>query len=110
MGAEPAAGRPPRATVLEPAGIGVLRLAYRDEVLALAAADLQSVCEPELPVVPVEVVAAQLADLASAGLRAALAVADATIAEPGGEDDRGPTSRCRAASPSSGWASAAAAS
>ena len=81
----------PRATVLEPAGIGVLRLAYRDEVLALAAADLQSVCEPELPVVPVEVVAAQLADLASAGLRAALAVADATVADAlGSKDDRQP--------------------
>ena len=81
----------PRATVLEPAGIGVLRLAYRDEVLALAAADLQSVCEPELPVVPVEVVAAQLADLASAGLRAALAVADATVADAlGTKDDRQP--------------------
>lgn len=81
----------PRATVLEPAGVGVLRLAYRDEVLALAAADLQSVCEPELPVVPVEVVAAQLADLASAGLRAALAVADATVADAlATKDDRQP--------------------
>jgi glutamate-ammonia-ligase adenylyltransferase len=81
----------PRATVLEPDGIGALRLAHRDEVLALAAADLQSVCEPELPVVPVEVVSAQLADLAAAGLRAALAVADATIADAlGGKDDRGP--------------------
>ena len=90
VGAEDGAAVP-RATVLEPAGIGVLRLAYRDEVLALAAADLQSVCEPELPVVPVEVVAAQLADLASAGLRAALAVADATVADAlGTKDDRQP--------------------
>ncbi len=80
VGAAPGEDRPPRATLLEPAGIGVLRLAYRDAVLGLAAADLQSVCEPELPVLPVEVVAAQLADLASAGLRAALAVADATLA------------------------------
>jgi glutamate-ammonia-ligase adenylyltransferase len=81
----------PRATVLEPAGVGVLRLAYRDEVLALAAADLQAVCEPELPVLPVEVVAAQLADLAAAGLRAALAVADATIADGlGNRDGREP--------------------
>ncbi|PVZ09000.1 bifunctional [glutamine synthetase] adenylyltransferase/[glutamine synthetase]-adenylyl-L-tyrosine phosphorylase [Actinomycetospora cinnamomea] len=87
--ADPGASGPPRATVLEPAGIGVLRLAHRDEVLALAAADLQAVCEPELPVVPVEVVSAQLADLAAAGLRAALAVADATIADAlGGKDDR----------------------
>ncbi|GAA4921294.1 glutamate-ammonia-ligase adenylyltransferase [Actinomycetospora succinea] len=77
----------PRATVLEPAGIGVLRLAYRDEVLLVAASDLQSVCEPDLPVVPVEVVAAQLADLAAAGLRASLAVADATIADALGTKD-----------------------
>ncbi len=91
VGADPDGPGPARATVLEPAGIGVLRLAHRDEVLALAAADLQAVCEPELPIVPVEVVAAQLADLASAGLRAALAVADATIADAlGGKDDREP--------------------
>lgn len=89
VGAEHArdAAGAPRATVLEPAGIGVLRLAYRDQVLALAAADLQSVCEPDLPVVPVEVVAAQLADLAAAGLRASLAVADATIADALGTKD-----------------------
>ena len=91
VGAEEGGENPPRATVLESAGIGVLRLAYRDEVLALAAADLQAVSEPELPIVPVEVVAAQLADLAAAGLRAALAVADATIADAlGSKDDREP--------------------
>ncbi|MEJ2889083.1 bifunctional [glutamine synthetase] adenylyltransferase/[glutamine synthetase]-adenylyl-L-tyrosine phosphorylase [Actinomycetospora aeridis] len=91
VGAERAGDGPPRANVLEPEGIGALRLAYRDEVLALAAADLQSVCEPDLPVVPVEVVAAQLADLAAAGLRASLAVADATIADAlGSRDDRRP--------------------
>ncbi|MDF2979782.1 MAG: Glutamate-ammonia-ligase adenylyltransferase [Actinomycetospora sp.] len=91
VGADPDGPGPARATVLEPAGIGVLRLAHRDEVLALAAADLQAVCEPELPIVPVEVVAAQLADLASAGLRAALAVADATVADAlGSKDDREP--------------------
>ncbi|GLZ47448.1 glutamate-ammonia-ligase adenylyltransferase [Actinomycetospora sp. NBRC 106375] len=91
LGAVGASVDDPWATVLEPAGIGVLRLAYRDEVLALAAADLQSVCEPDLPVVPVEVVAAQLADLAAAGLRASLAVADATVADAlGSKDGREP--------------------
>ena len=91
VGAEPDGDGPVRATLLEPAGVGVLRLAHRDAVLALAAADLQAVCEPELPMVPVEVVAAQLADLAAAGLRAALAVADATIADAlGDKDDREP--------------------
>lgn len=70
----------PRATVVPEDAVTVLRLAYRDEVLVLAAADLQSVCEPELPVWPVDVVASALADLASAGLRAALAVADAEVA------------------------------
>jgi glutamate-ammonia-ligase adenylyltransferase len=97
VGAEPGGDRPPRATVVEPAGTGVLRLAYRDEVLALAAADLQSVCEPELPVVPVEVVAAQLADLASAGLRAALAVADATLADRRRDDAADEPLPCRLA-------------
>ncbi|MFC5140975.1 bifunctional [glutamine synthetase] adenylyltransferase/[glutamine synthetase]-adenylyl-L-tyrosine phosphorylase [Actinomycetospora rhizophila] len=87
VGAERTGDGPPRAGVLEPEGIGVLRLAYRDEVLAVAASDLQSVCEPDLPVVPVEVVAAQLADLAAAGLRASLAVADATIADALGTRD-----------------------
>ncbi|WP_433781865.1 bifunctional [glutamine synthetase] adenylyltransferase/[glutamine synthetase]-adenylyl-L-tyrosine phosphorylase [Actinomycetospora sp. CA-101289] len=91
VGAATGGDDPPRATVLEAAGVGVLRLAYRDAVLALAAADLQAVCEPELPIVPVEVVAAQLADLAAAGLRAALAVADATVADAmGSKDDREP--------------------
>ncbi len=52
-----------------------LRTAYRDEVLVLAAADLAAVSEPALPVLPVEEVAAQLAGLATAALRAALAVA-----------------------------------
>lgn len=62
------------------AAVGLLRLAYRDELLVLAGTDLQAVCEPELPIWPVEVVAEQLADLASAGLRAALAVAQDGVA------------------------------
>ncbi len=51
----------------------------------LAAADLAAVGEPELPVLDVEDVAAQLADLAAAALQAALAVAVAeTEADPDG--------------------------
>ena len=55
--------------------VHALRTAYRDEMLVLAAADLAAVSEPSLPVLPLEDVAAQLADLATAALRAALAVA-----------------------------------
>ncbi|WP_232666478.1 bifunctional [glutamine synthetase] adenylyltransferase/[glutamine synthetase]-adenylyl-L-tyrosine phosphorylase [Pseudonocardia sp. TRM90224] len=65
--------------------ITALRNAYRDELLALAAADLGAVGEPELPVLAVEDVAARLADLAAAALHAALAVA---LAEAGGEPGR----------------------
>ena len=68
------------AAVTGPAAVGLLRLAYRDDVLLLAATDLQAVCEPELPILPVDLVAAQLADLAAAALRAALAVAHAEVA------------------------------
>jgi [glutamine synthetase] adenylyltransferase / [glutamine synthetase]-adenylyl-L-tyrosine phosphorylase len=55
----------------------------------LAATDLAAVSEPSLPVLPLEDVAAQLADLATAALRAALAVAlaetdAAGTSEPGG--------------------------
>ncbi|MDT7578809.1 MAG: [glutamine synthetase] adenylyltransferase / [glutamine synthetase]-adenylyl-L-tyrosine, partial [Pseudonocardiales bacterium] len=56
-------------------GVAALRTAYRDELLVLAAADLAAVSEPSLPVLPLEEVAAQLADLATAALRAALAIA-----------------------------------
>ena len=65
--------------------MNALRTAYRDEMLALAAADLAAVSEPSLPILPLEDVAAQLADLATAALRAALAVALAETdgAEPG---------------------------
>jgi glutamate-ammonia-ligase adenylyltransferase len=59
--------------------VEALRLRWRDDVLLLAAADLQAVCEPELPIVSVEVVSAQLADVAAAGLEAALAVARAQV-------------------------------
>jgi [glutamine synthetase] adenylyltransferase / [glutamine synthetase]-adenylyl-L-tyrosine phosphorylase len=55
--------------------VTALRTAYRDEVLVLAAADLAAVGEPDLPVLDVAEVAAQLADLAAAALQAAHAVA-----------------------------------
>ncbi len=89
VGADPAA--PPAGA---PGGGGAaggddaevaLRTAYRDEVLVLAAADLAAVSEPALPILPVEEVAAQLADLATAALRAALAVA---LADADGEPGR----------------------
>ena len=89
VGADPAA--PPAgapgggaAELRDTAGVAALRTAYRDELAVLAAADLASVSEPQLPVLPLELVAAQLADLATAALRAALAVA---LAEGGGDDD-----------------------
>ena len=69
-------------------GVAALRTAYRDELLALAAADLAAVSEPALPVLPLDQAAAQLADLATAALRAALAVAlaDGTGNGNGGDD------------------------
>ncbi|GAA1265570.1 bifunctional [glutamine synthetase] adenylyltransferase/[glutamine synthetase]-adenylyl-L-tyrosine phosphorylase [Pseudonocardia aurantiaca] len=89
VGADPdgppagAAGGSP-ATLTGAEAITALRTAYRDEVLVLAAADLAAVGEPELPVLDVEDVAAQLADLAAAALQAALAVAVAeTEVDPG---------------------------
>ncbi|WP_018335769.1 bifunctional [glutamine synthetase] adenylyltransferase/[glutamine synthetase]-adenylyl-L-tyrosine phosphorylase [Actinomycetospora chiangmaiensis] len=78
VGAEPDA-HAPVAGVTGPAAVELLRLAWRDDVLLLAAADLQSVCEPELPFWPVDVISGQLADVASAGLAAALAVARAEV-------------------------------
>jgi len=70
----------PIARITAAAAVELLRLAWRDDVLLLAATDLQAVSEPELPILPVDLVAAALADLASAGLRAALAVAHAEVA------------------------------
>ncbi len=68
-----------RAGLTGPAGVTALRAVYRDALLDIAAADLAAVGEPALPVLPLEVVAAQLADLACAALRAALAVAAAEV-------------------------------
>lgn len=69
----------PVATVTGHAAVELLRLAWRDDALLLAATDLQAVCEPELPILPVDVVCTQLADLAAAGLEASLAVARAEV-------------------------------
>ncbi|ANY05212.1 bifunctional [glutamine synthetase] adenylyltransferase/[glutamine synthetase]-adenylyl-L-tyrosine phosphorylase [Pseudonocardia sp. HH130630-07] len=80
VGADPDAPTPgapggARATVTGAAAVTALRTAYRDELLGLASADLAAVGDPALPVMEVDDVAAQLADLAEAALRAALAVA-----------------------------------
>ncbi|MBC3192900.1 bifunctional [glutamine synthetase] adenylyltransferase/[glutamine synthetase]-adenylyl-L-tyrosine phosphorylase [Pseudonocardia sp. C8] len=82
VGADPAAPPPgtpggARATLTGAEAIVALRSAYRDELLGLASADLAAVGDPTLPVMEVDDVAAQLADLAEAALAAALAVAAA---------------------------------
>ncbi|HEX4249397.1 MAG TPA: bifunctional [glutamine synthetase] adenylyltransferase/[glutamine synthetase]-adenylyl-L-tyrosine phosphorylase [Pseudonocardia sp.] len=75
------AGPPPpaRAALTGPAAIGALREAYRDGLVEIAAADVAAVSEPTLPVMPMELAAAQLSDLACAALRAALAVGVAEV-------------------------------
>ena len=85
----PPAGAPggSRAELTGSAAIQALRIAYRNELVVLAAADLAAVSEPELPVLDVEDVAARLSDLAAAALRAALAVAVAEFAK---DHDRDP--------------------
>jgi glutamate-ammonia-ligase adenylyltransferase len=67
------------ASVTGSAAIQALRVAYRDELMVLAAADLAAIGEPELPVVDMEEVAVRLAALAVAVLQAALAVATAEL-------------------------------
>ncbi|HVL84362.1 MAG TPA: bifunctional [glutamine synthetase] adenylyltransferase/[glutamine synthetase]-adenylyl-L-tyrosine phosphorylase [Pseudonocardia sp.] len=90
VGADPDA-RPPgsaggaRASLTGDAAVAALRTAFRDELLMLAAADLAAAAEPELPVLPVDDVAARLADLAAAALRAALAVAAAETGDAVGD-------------------------
>jgi glutamate-ammonia-ligase adenylyltransferase len=73
------------ASVTGAEAIAVLRTAYRDELMLLAAADMAAVGEPELPVLDVADVAARLADLAAAALQAALAVAVAEVGASTGE-------------------------
>ncbi|MBP2367149.1 bifunctional [glutamine synthetase] adenylyltransferase/[glutamine synthetase]-adenylyl-L-tyrosine phosphorylase [Pseudonocardia parietis] len=82
VGADPDAPPPgtaggARATLTGPEAVDALRIAYRDELLGLASADLAAVGDPALPVMEVDDVAAQLADLAEAALSASLAVAAA---------------------------------
>jgi glutamate-ammonia-ligase adenylyltransferase len=84
VGADPDAPPPgapggARATVTGAEAVVALRDAYRDGLVEIAAADLAAVGEPSLPVLPVELVAGQLADLAGAAMRAALAVAVAEV-------------------------------
>ena len=74
VGADPADERP-RAQLTGVAAVTALRTAYRNELLGLAAADLAAVGERSLPVMEVDEVTAQLADLAAAAIRAALAIA-----------------------------------
>lgn len=82
VGADPDAPTPgtaggARASLIGAEAVAALRTAYRDELLGLASADLAAVGDPELPVMEVDDVAAQLADLAEAALAASLAVAAA---------------------------------
>jgi glutamate-ammonia-ligase adenylyltransferase len=90
----PPPGKGAKEAILRAVGVGgdvltgadavaALRLAYRDEVLALAAADLAAVAEPDLPVLDVADVAAHLSDLADAALQAAYAVAAAEVGPAG---------------------------
>ncbi|MGH8922584.1 MAG: bifunctional [glutamine synthetase] adenylyltransferase/[glutamine synthetase]-adenylyl-L-tyrosine phosphorylase, partial [Actinomycetes bacterium] len=89
VGANPQ-GPPPglpegtRATLTGTAAQRGLRASYRDLITELAAADLGAVVEPELPTLPFEQVADDLAELAAGALRAALAVAVTEVAGPGG--------------------------
>jgi glutamate-ammonia-ligase adenylyltransferase len=90
VGADPAApqaGAPGGGAATLPDGevVPALRTAYRDELMVLAAADLAAVSEPSLPVLPLDEVGVQLADLATAALRAALAAA---LAETDGDPGR----------------------
>ncbi|CAM00939.1 glutamate-ammonia-ligase adenylyltransferase [Saccharopolyspora erythraea NRRL 2338] len=63
--------------------VSALRAAYRALLLDVAAADLASVVEPELPAMAYEDIAALLSDVAVAALRAALSVAVAELAHTG---------------------------
>lgn len=63
-----------------PAHIERLRTLYRDHLLVLAGVDLAPAVEDE-PVLPFTAVGAQLADLADAGLAAALTLAQRTVCD-----------------------------
>jgi glutamate-ammonia-ligase adenylyltransferase len=79
VGAEPEPGTElHRASTTGPGATLVLRQAYRDQLLLLAALDLAATVEDE-PVLPYVEVAAHLSELAGAALTAALAVAVAEV-------------------------------
>ncbi|MDT7711444.1 MAG: [glutamine synthetase] adenylyltransferase / [glutamine synthetase]-adenylyl-L-tyrosine, partial [Pseudonocardiales bacterium] len=80
---EPPGGGSARASVVGVMAQRALREVYRDLIAELAAADLASVVEPELPVVPFEQVGEALAELAIGVLRAALSVAITELAPDG---------------------------
>jgi [glutamine synthetase] adenylyltransferase / [glutamine synthetase]-adenylyl-L-tyrosine phosphorylase len=84
---EPPDGGPVRASVVGVMAQRALREVYRDLIAELAAADLASVVEPELPVVPFEQVGEALAELAIGVVRSALAVAITELV-PGGQPPR----------------------
>jgi glutamate-ammonia-ligase adenylyltransferase len=84
---EPPGGGSPRASVVGVMAQRALREVYRNLIAELAAADLASVVEPELSVVPFEQVGEALAELAIGVLRAALAVAITEVA-PGEQPPR----------------------
>ncbi len=77
-----------RASLTGMAAQRALRDAYRDLIAELAAADVATVVEPRLPVVPFEQVGEALAELAAGALRAALAVAVTQVAGPDGPPPR----------------------
>ena len=90
----------PVAHVTGHAAVELLRLAWRDDVLLLAATDLQAVSEPELPILPVDLVAAAL----PTSPRPACGPRSPSRTRRGG---RATPTGSRRGSPSSGWASAA---
>jgi glutamate-ammonia-ligase adenylyltransferase len=71
-----------RATVTGLRAVVALRTAYRDALMDIASVDVGAVGESSLPMMSIELVGAQLADLACAALRAALAVAAAEVLPP----------------------------
>jgi [glutamine synthetase] adenylyltransferase / [glutamine synthetase]-adenylyl-L-tyrosine phosphorylase len=93
VGADP--GAPPpgtaagsRASLTGTQAQRALRVAYRDLIMELAAADLCAVVEPELPTLPFEQVGDALAELAAGALRAVLAVAVTEVAGSAGPPPR----------------------
>ncbi|HYS34561.1 MAG TPA: bifunctional [glutamine synthetase] adenylyltransferase/[glutamine synthetase]-adenylyl-L-tyrosine phosphorylase, partial [Pseudonocardiaceae bacterium] len=89
VGADPAAPPPGTpdgalATLTGADAVRALRLAYRGLLLEIAAADLGHLVAPDLPQPDYEAVAGELAELAEAALRAALAVSAAELTRTNG--------------------------